>query len=54
MTCIIEIANYENGFWVVRAAVVSLNGVWSGIHHIEGDIDMTDQAIHAAVLALYA
>ena len=54
MTCIIEIANYENGFWLVRAAIVSPNGVRSGIHHIEGDVNMTEQALAAAILALYA
>jgi hypothetical protein len=54
MTCTIENANYEDGFWIVRAYVQSNGGLSSTTHKIEGDVDMTDQALRAAVLALYA
>lgn len=54
MTCTIETANYQDGFWIVRVYAQTAHGQSSTNHYIEGDVDMTDQALRAAVLALYA
>lgn len=58
-TCTIESATHENGIWHLRASVVTLDNkgkviaTRSGTNQIEGDVDMTDAALSAAVLALY-
>jgi hypothetical protein len=54
MTCTIETANYEDGFWIVRVYVQAGASNSTTTHQFEGDVNMTDQAIHAAILALYA
>jgi hypothetical protein len=54
MTCTIENANHEDGFWIVRAYVQNGSGLYSSDHKIEGDVDMTDQALQAAVMEVYA
>jgi hypothetical protein len=53
MTCTIENANHQDGFWIVRAYVQDGSGLYSSDHKIEGDVDMTDQALQTAVLDLY-
>lgn len=52
-SCEIEAAYYQDGIWYVRATISTPQGTRSGPHQIEGDVDMTDAAIKAAVLALY-
>lgn len=53
-TCTLESAHHENGTWHLRTVVITHNGTRSGTHSIEGGVNMTDAAIKAAVLALYA
>jgi hypothetical protein len=53
-TCTLETAHHEDGIWHLRTVVITPQGTRSGTHSIEGDVDMTDAALSAAVLALYA
>lgn len=52
-SCEIETAFHQDGIWYVRATIVTPQGTRSGPHQVEGDVDMTDAALFAAVLALY-
>jgi hypothetical protein len=54
LSCTIENAIYQDGFWIVRAYVQNGSRLYSSDHKIEGNVDMTDQSLQAAVLALYA
>ena len=53
-TCSIEKAYFDDGVWDV-IAFVTINGhSYTAGHQFEGDANMTDAALKAAVLALYA
>ena len=53
-SCTIETASYQEGVWHVYANISTPQGARSGPHQIEGDPEMTDAALKAAVLALYS
>lgn len=58
--CTLDSAYHENGIWYLRATVVTKNAEGaeianrSGTNQIEGPADMTDAALKAAILNLYA
>lgn len=54
MTCTIETANHADGVWTVRAYVTSPTANYSATYCFEGDVDMTDAALKATILALHA